>query len=264
MCGAQLEILPCSHVGHLFRKSSPYTFPGGVGDTLSSNLARVSLVWMDEWKDFYFQLHPEIALAAKNQSIESRLELKHKLNCKSFDWYLKNIWPNHFFPAHDRFIGKIRNLQTKKCLQSPKQFKSYGQPYGLATLSDCILEFYAPQLFILTPEGYIKTDDAICLDVPEYKEIQEEDEQESSRNNYNNNLQPSLAGPNVRIMACNNLEREKWLYKKSTKQLIHKISNNKCLDLSKLVNNDGLRITECNENSLSQKWALEPVKWSFS
>lgn len=57
-CGGSVEIAPCSHVGHLFRKSSPYTFPGGVSDILYGNLARVALVWMDDWAEFFFKFNP--------------------------------------------------------------------------------------------------------------------------------------------------------------------------------------------------------------
>ena len=234
MCGAELEIVPCSHVGHLFRKSSPYTFPGGVGDILNSNLARVALVWMDEWKDFYFKLHPEVAQHS-NQSIATREALRSKLKCKSFGWFLKTIWPTHFLPSPDRFFGKVRSSKSLKCLTSPRT-KTFGQPYGLATVTECIVELYAAQLFIFTPDGYLKTDDQVCLDPPEYKNKDSE----------------------VRIMACNSLARQKWSY--IGKQLIHDLSG-KCLDLPLLPGSGGLTLRQCDTRSRSQQWNMEKVEW---
>lgn len=57
-CGGILEIAPCSHVGHVFRDKSPYTFPGGVANIVLKNAARVAEVWLDEWKEFYFAMSP--------------------------------------------------------------------------------------------------------------------------------------------------------------------------------------------------------------
>ncbi|KAH6938451.1 hypothetical protein HPB50_009385 [Hyalomma asiaticum] len=47
MCGGRLEILPCSRVGHVFRRRRPYGSPSGE-DTLTKNSLRVAHVWMDE------------------------------------------------------------------------------------------------------------------------------------------------------------------------------------------------------------------------
>jgi len=243
MCGAVLEIVPCSHVSHLFRKSSPYTFPGGVGDTLHSNLARVALVWMDEWKNFFFKIHPEVGGHAANQSVESRRLLRQQLNCHSFEWYLNNVWPSHFFPAHDRFVGKIRNSKTGKCLETPKA-KGFSQPFGEAKLQTCILELYPQQIFIMTPDGYIATDDSVCLDAPDWHA-------------------PAHASfeIGVRIMACNTLERQQWKHDKKLRRLKH-VPSGKCLDLPSKRLQTTLTLRPCDARSLSQEWSLERIEWA--
>lgn len=49
MCGGSLEIIPCSRVGHVFRRRRPYGSPTGE-DTMLHNSLRVAHVWMDEYK----------------------------------------------------------------------------------------------------------------------------------------------------------------------------------------------------------------------
>ena len=58
MCQGTLLIVTCSHVGHVFRKATPYTFPGGTGKIINHNNARLAEVWMDEWKEFYYKINP--------------------------------------------------------------------------------------------------------------------------------------------------------------------------------------------------------------
>lgn len=54
MCGGTLEIIPCSHVGHIFRKRSPYKWRGGV-NVVKKNSVRLAEVWMDEYRNYYYE-----------------------------------------------------------------------------------------------------------------------------------------------------------------------------------------------------------------
>lgn len=51
MCGGRLEVVPCSHVGHIFRKKSPYKWRSGV-NVLQRNNIRLAEVFF-----FFFQFN---------------------------------------------------------------------------------------------------------------------------------------------------------------------------------------------------------------
>ncbi len=47
---------PCSHVGHVFRKVTPHTWPE-MYKAIAKNTLRTVETWADEYKGFYYKLH---------------------------------------------------------------------------------------------------------------------------------------------------------------------------------------------------------------
>ncbi|XP_078589455.1 polypeptide N-acetylgalactosaminyltransferase 6-like [Branchiostoma floridae x Branchiostoma japonicum] len=125
-CGGSLEILPCSHVGHVFRGSVPYnyTVPEGV-NVVIKNTMRVVEVWMDQYKDIYYR-RQKLTKTMSPGDLSQKRKLRHVLGCRNFTWYLRNVYPELYVPdLVPRAYGQVLHMSTGLCLDATN-------PNGLA------------------------------------------------------------------------------------------------------------------------------------
>ena len=103
MCGGTMLFIPCSKVGHIFRPSHPYDFMGE--NIVSKNYVRAARVWFDDELEFFYKLRPQFRdLDAGDLS--ERFALRERLQCKSYAWFIQNIYPE--LPLERDLIGAGR------------------------------------------------------------------------------------------------------------------------------------------------------------
>ncbi|XP_059871683.1 polypeptide N-acetylgalactosaminyltransferase 5 [Delphinus delphis] len=116
MCGGEIEIIPCSRVGHIFRNDNPYSFPKDRMKTVERNLVRVAEVWLDEYKELFYGHGDHLTDQGLDVgNLTQQRELRKKLKCKSFKWYLENVFPDLKAPIV-RASGVLISEALGKCI----------------------------------------------------------------------------------------------------------------------------------------------------
>uniref|UniRef100_A0A4W2DCS5 Polypeptide N-acetylgalactosaminyltransferase n=1 Tax=Bos indicus x Bos taurus TaxID=30522 RepID=A0A4W2DCS5_BOBOX len=221
-CGGSLEIVTCSHVGHVFRKATPYTFPGGTGHVINKNNRRLAEVWMDEFKDFFYIISPGV-VKVDYGDVSVRKTLRENLKCKPFSWYLENIYPDSQIPRRYYSLGEIRNVETNQCLDN--MGRKENEKVGIFNCHG----MGGNQVFSYTADKEIRTDD-LCLDV--------------SR----------LNGP-VIMLKCHHMRgNQLWEYDAERLTLRH-VNSNQCLDEPSEEDKMVPTMQDCS-GTRSQQWLL--------
>lgn len=112
-CGGRIEILPCSRVAHIFRKRIPYSFQDTPGAVVYHNAVRTAEVTLGKYKKFFYAQANRFPVRINETSLDGRRQLRHKLNCKDIDWFLKEVIPEMPVPPPDNPVYyehlKLRN-----------------------------------------------------------------------------------------------------------------------------------------------------------
>lgn len=254
-CFGRIEIIICSRVGHIFRKSSPHDFPKGKSSNsiIFENLARVAEVWMDDWKHLFYKTNKHAEKISKKIDISDRVELRKKLKCRNFEWYLKNVWPDHFFPmVNDRF-GRIihgESLEEKKesCLHWHTVSKSFKKP----KMHNCsLIHFDSTEIWLMNQKGQIRSDENVCLSA--------------------SLITGSDTIYELQVKECMDYDIEYWKFDTTYNNIIH-IKSKLCLgkpskiqhntNANVIVSSDELipKISKCNYQK-DQEWSIIDFRW---
>ena len=98
MCGGMMLNMPCSRVGHVYRRNVPYTYDKP--NAVLINFKRVAEVWMGDFKEFLYQRRPEI----RHQKHGMRKSLLGLGAQHSFDY------PPYLFRYLKRLVRSIVHL----------------------------------------------------------------------------------------------------------------------------------------------------------
>ncbi|XP_072820226.1 polypeptide N-acetylgalactosaminyltransferase 11 [Vicugna pacos] len=245
MCGGKLFIIPCSRVGHIFRKRRPYGSPEGQ-DTMTHNSLRLAHVWLDEYKEQYFSLRPDLRTRSYG-NISERVELRKKLDCKSFKWYLDNIYPEmqisgpNAKPQQPIFVnrgpkrpkvlqrGRLYHLQTNKCLVAQGRPSQKG---GLVVLKACDYRD-ASQVWIYNEEHELVLNNLLCLDMSETR-----------------------SSDPPRLMKCHGSGgSQQWTFGRNNR--LYQVSVGQCLGVADPLSHRGSVAMAICDGSSSQQWHLE-------
>lgn len=190
----------------------------------------MALVWMDEYINVFFLNRPDLKFHPDIGDVTHRVVLRKKLRCKSFEWYLKNVYPEKFVPNMNvKAWGKVKAVNSNLCLDD--LLNNNEKPYNLG-LYACGKALQKSQLFSYT-NSLVLRNELSCATV-----------QHSSSPPHRVVMVPCLENDDY---------NEQWKYE--NQRLVH-VNTGLCLDHNGLKSMDDALVEKCDLSSDTQRWII--------
>lgn len=225
LCGGRLVHVPCSRVGHIARPQ-PYSFPKGREATELRNYKRAVEVWMGDYKKYVYRAIPAIQ-SIDEGDISARLKVKEKLQCKPFEWFMNNVWPDLLmYEENTQAWGWVKNGLDEVCLDNTGYLFSIESPIMAESCNNDVMK----QMFALRNDNQLRTI-LQCIVV---------------RGHFLSDKEPVMSG-------CFEQSPEVWKHEKGG-QLKH-VASGLCMEYVK--NTNRLLMAFCDPKLPSQKWTFQ-------
>ncbi|KAH7731746.1 Protein GLY-9 a [Aphelenchoides avenae] len=234
MCGGSIEILPCSHVGHVYRSGHPYNMTGRGGnlDVHGTNSKRLAEVWMDDYKRLFY-VHRMGLKDVDVGDLSERHALRRRLQCHSFKWFLDNVIPEKFVPDEGvRAYGLVQNVAGGLCLDTLQRLENKGTV--VLGVFSCQTGGSSSQMFSWSKEGELRRE-TTCVDVRK---------------------QSKDAGSVAILRECDSSRVSQFEHTKGG-QLRH-VRTGLCLDTTGISSGDDIQFRTCADVA-AQRWLFVPV-----
>ncbi|NXP36241.1 GALT9 acetylgalactosaminyltransferase, partial [Leiothrix lutea] len=153
-CGGSMEVLPCSRVAHIERTKKPYN--NDIDYYAKRNALRAAEVWMDDFKSHVYMAWniPMANPGVDFGDVSERIALRQRLQCRSFKWYLENVYPEMRVYNNTVTYGEVRNSKASGyCLDQGAEEDDKAILYPCHGMSSQLVRYSSEGVLQLGPLG---------------------------------------------------------------------------------------------------------------